>query len=170
MCVMAASCVGSCHDWMRQNIFIAPAAIDASGESRQANACQFGPLRDGASQAIVCQKSIRAFVVLLLLKCGPAAIVRFVIASLVRIAVQGVSSRRALTHVSQERDKASAPFFAHRDTRSTINGVMSMCWIKAAHLCVHPCFIRDGNTLNAVAMRFMFHGCHCIRLVCRWGI
>lgn len=91
---------------------------------------QTRPFSDRASFAAKLHDMIRARVVGLLGECGPAAVLRRVIA-IDTDAVQGVS-RRAAAHVRKECREALAPPRAHRDAATAVVFVTRLLGIEAA--------------------------------------
>ena len=96
--------------------------------------CPFGHC---ASNAIDLDVDVRAFVRRLLGQCRPAAVLRRVW-SVVIDAIDGMSWRRARTHVLKELREISEPRLVDVDATASIVGIPRVGWIAAAFPHIEP--------------------------------
>jgi len=94
--------------------------------------CGFRPVIQDHRDSINGKPDIGMSVPRLLFSGGPAAVPRFVVPIIVRVAVDGVVGRRLTPHVRQEVLEGVNPSFAHGDAASTVDPVSVVVGVLAA--------------------------------------
>lgn len=116
-------------------IFNSPASGKPGSKRTDVNSSANTPIFQTQCFTFVCQYHIVTLVSVLLVRSSPSAIPRFVIATLVWIAINAVSGRWSRTHVLKKRLKRRSPSFAHLNAVRTIPLVVFIAAVVAS--CQH---------------------------------
>jgi len=137
-----------------------PASGQPRAECADVNPSANAPVFHAQGFAVVCQHHIIPLVAVLLVRSSPATIARLVIATLVWIAINAVSSRWSRPHVFKKCLKRRSPSFAHLNAVRTIPLVVFIAAVVAScqhrtprTVCKRPRLImRDwANTIKCIA-------------------
>jgi hypothetical protein len=107
-----------------------PAPVKPSCDGSKRDSIGFYPFDNQFTLAVYCKHSIGRLVSVLLLRCGPTAIRKLIVAVYFN-AVKGMFVGRRLSHISKESVKGG-PSFANFDTPSAIIRILGVTRIAAA--------------------------------------
>lgn len=142
----------------QNSIFIGPSTMKPRSDCAIDSLAALGPFSHRVRFAVDRELRIVSFIICLFKFCCPAHIARFVIAVIVRKAVNGMVRARALSDMVKERLKAIEPFGTNLDTSAAIPMEVRAARVDTPIFHMFPAFVfrRIACAVFVISLRDLF--------------
>ena len=136
--------------------FWRPTSMESVSDGCLSQAHSIGPLGNGQGFIVDGQKSVVGSVTLLLFRCSPAAIIRFIVSVTVGKSIKAMFWARSWPHIAEKSFKVQEPFLTHLNPATAIVFVVGALRVVATLLGRLPSLILGSAVTYSWSMP-MFH-------------